>query len=174
MCGRAWRRLDARLAERSPPPRCTRIIEEGDTIYRAGEFGTSFFTIAAGEVELEAADASGTVTRLGQGQFFGETSLLSGRPRLEHARAGANCILVETPRRTMLKLMNSNETVRQGIDWIFVVRELQRHFAPYARIRDLRDIAARVVLRQFRAGETVFREGEGGDSLHIIRSGVWR
>jgi Fe-S-cluster-containing hydrogenase component 2/thioredoxin reductase/CRP-like cAMP-binding protein len=163
--------LDRGLATRPTPPRSTRIIEEGDFLYRAGEFGTSFFTIAAGEVILEGSDASGTITRLGQGQFFGETSLLSGRPRLENARAGANCILVETPRRTMLKLMNSNEAVRVGIDWIFVVRELQRHFAPFARIRDLREVADKVELRRFRAGETIFREGESGDSLHIVRSG---
>jgi Fe-S-cluster-containing hydrogenase component 2/thioredoxin reductase len=164
-------KLNGRLAERDPQPRSTHVIAEGADIYRAGEFGTSFFTIAAGEVELTSADAAATVSRLTQGQFFGETSLLSGRPRPEYARAGANCILVETPRRTMLKLMNSNESVRRGIDWIFVVRELQRHFAPYSRIRDLRDIADAVQLRQFRAGETVFEEGETGDSLHIIRSG---
>jgi Fe-S-cluster-containing hydrogenase component 2/thioredoxin reductase len=163
--------LVSALAARASAPRSTRIIEEGEYLYRAGEFGTSFFTIAAGEVELEGGDASGTVTRLAQGQFFGETSLLSGRPRLESARAGANCILVETPRRTMLKLMNSNEAVRSGIDWIFVVRELQRHFAPYARIRDLREVADNVQLRSFRAGETVFEEGTPGDSLHIVRSG---
>ncbi len=163
--------LEQRLGGREPRPRCTRIVEEGATIYRAGDFGTSFFTIVAGEVELRAADASGTVTRLTQGQFFGETSLLSGRPRGEDATAGANCVLIETPRRTMLKLMNSNESVRSGIDWIFVVRELTRHFVPYARVRDLRDIADRVSLRQYRAGEVVFREGEIGDSLHIIRSG---
>ncbi len=163
--------LDERLKDRNPRPRSTRIIHEGEYIYRAGEFGTSFFTIAAGEVELTSADASGTVTRLAQGQFFGETSLLSGRPRLEDAKAGANCILVETPRRTMLKLMNSNESVRRGIDWIFVVRELQRQFAPYSRIRDLREVADGVKLRAFRAGETVFKEGDVGDCLHIIRSG---
>ena len=57
---------------------------------------------------------------------------------------GPGCILVETPRRTMVKLMNSNEEVRSGIDWIFVVRELQRHFAPFGTLRDLRPIAARV------------------------------
>ncbi|NJN52108.1 MAG: cyclic nucleotide-binding domain-containing protein [Gammaproteobacteria bacterium] len=67
--------------------------------------------------------------------------------------------------------MNSNESVRRGIDWIFVVRELQRHFAPYSRVRDLRDVADGVELRQYRAGETVFSEGDIGDSLHIIRSG---
>ena len=164
-------RLDAELRGRRSRPRATQIVEEGAYIYRAGEFGTSFFTIASGEVTLEAVDASGTATQLGQGQFFGETSLLSGRPRLESAKAGANCILVETPRRTMLKLIQSNEAVREGIDWIFVVRELTRHFAPYARIRDLRDIASKVQLRRFKAGENVFVEGDGADSLHIVRSG---
>jgi Fe-S-cluster-containing hydrogenase component 2/thioredoxin reductase len=163
--------LARRLAARKPSPRMTRIIREGDEIYRAGEFGTSFFTIAAGEVLLEAPGSPPRVTELKQGQFFGEMSLLSGRPRLETARAGANCILVETPRRTMLKLMNSNEEVRKGIDWIFVVRELQRQFAPYSKVSDVRDIAAATTLRTFKAGETVFEEGEPGSSLHIIRSG---
>jgi Fe-S-cluster-containing hydrogenase component 2 len=71
----------------------------------------------------------------------------------------------------MVKLMNSNEEVRSGIDWIFVVRELQRHFAPFATLRDLRDIAARVTLRRFKAGEVLFKEGEVGDSLFVLRSG---
>ena len=51
---------------------------------------------------------------------------------------GPGCILVETPRRTMVKLMNSNEEVRSGIDWIFVVRELQRHFVPFGTLQELR------------------------------------
>jgi Fe-S-cluster-containing hydrogenase component 2/thioredoxin reductase len=163
--------LQAEFAGRERAPRWTRIIVEGEQIYRAGEFGSSFFTIAAGEVNLEVPGIPPRLTQLGQGQFFGEMSLLSGRPRLENATAGANCVLVETPRRTMLKLMNSNDEVRQGIDWIFVVRELQRHFAPYAKIADLRDIAASTTLREYKAGEAVFHEGEPGDSLHIIRSG---
>ena len=98
-------------------------------------------------------------------------SLLSGRPRLETARAGADCILVETPRRTMLKLMNSNDEVRSGIDWIFIVRELQRQFAPSAKVSDLRDISANTRIRHFKAGDVVFSEGDRGDSLHIIRAG---
>ncbi len=152
-------------------PRATKIIREGDEIYHAGAFGTSFFTIVAGEVMLEIPGTPPRITQLSQGQFFGEMSLLSGRPRLETAKAGANCILVETPRRTMLKLMNSNDEVRQGIDWIFVVRELQRQFAPYAKVADLREIASRTLLRQYKADEVVFTEGDRGDSLHVIRSG---
>jgi Fe-S-cluster-containing hydrogenase component 2/thioredoxin reductase len=151
--------------------RITRIVVEGEPIYRSGEFGTSFFTILQGEVTLQTPGSPTPPMKLGRGEFFGETSLLSGRPRAENATAGPGCILVETPRRTMLKLMNSNDEVRGGIDWIFIVRELQRHFAPGAAYRDLRAVAARVSLRSFKAGETIFTEGEAGDSLFVLRSG---
>lgn len=164
--------LQKKLAGKDPQPRMTRVIREGEVIYQPGEFGTSFFTIVDGEVMLEAAAPQNIRTRLGRGEFFGEMSLLSGRPRLEKAVAGPGCILVETPRRTMVKLMNSNEEVRSGIDWIFIVRELQRHFAPYATFRELRDIATRVTLRKLKAGEVLFSEGELGGSLFVLRSGA--
>jgi len=163
--------LNRRLQQKNPAPRATRIIREGEALYEPGEFGTSFFTIIDGEVILETGAPQAIRSQLGRGEFFGEMSLLSGRPRLERAIAGPGCILVETPRRTMLKLMNSNEEVRGGIDWIFVVRELQRHFAPFASLRELRDVAARVTLRAFRAGDVLFNEGEIGDSLYVVRSG---
>jgi len=168
---RKMEKLRSRLQLRNPQPRSTRTIREGESIYEPGEFGTSFFTIIDGEVILEAAAPQNIRTQLGRGEFFGEMSLLSGRPRLEKAIAGAGCIVVETPRRTMLKLMNSNEEVRSGIDWIFVVRELQRHFAPFATLTELRPIAARVAVRQFKAGQVLFTEGQVGDSLFVLRSG---
>ena len=154
-----------------PPaqPRCTRIIREGHLIYDVGEFGTSFFTLVNGSVTLESAD--GVRTELTRGEFFGETGLLSGRPRGEQAIAGSGCVLVETPRRTMLKLMKSNEEVRKGIDWIFIVRELQRHFAPHATFRELRAMAGRVAVRQFKAGEVIYKEGAVAASLFMLRSG---
>ncbi|MGH8185971.1 MAG: cyclic nucleotide-binding domain-containing protein, partial [Steroidobacteraceae bacterium] len=162
--------LRQKIAAKQPQPRATRIVREGDAIYEPGEFGTSFFTIVDGEVTLESGEQK-IRTRLGRGEFFGEMSLLSGRPRSERAIAGAGCILVETPRRTMVKLMNSNEEVRSGIDWIFVVRELQRHFAPFATLKELRDIASRVTARSFKAGDVIFKEGQPGDSLFVLRSG---
>jgi Fe-S-cluster-containing hydrogenase component 2/thioredoxin reductase len=161
----------ARQSSEGRQPRATRIMREGEAIYEPGEFGTSFFTIVNGTVTLQALDNSALSTQLTAGEFFGEMSLLSGRPRTERAIAGPACVLVETPRRTMVKLMNSNEEVRKGIDWVFVVRELQRHFAPSATFRELRTLAAGLAIKRFKAGETVFREGETGDSLFIVRSG---
>jgi thioredoxin reductase/Fe-S-cluster-containing hydrogenase component 2 len=163
--------LRKKLRAFNPQPSVTRLIREGEVIYEPGEFGTSFFTIVDGEVLLESSGPQALQTQLGRGEFFGEMSLLSGRPRAERAVAGAGCILMETPRRSMLKLINSNEEVRSGVDWIFVVRELQRHFAPFAPLKELRSIGARVTLHNYKAGEVLFKEGSIGDSLFVLRSG---
>jgi Fe-S-cluster-containing hydrogenase component 2/thioredoxin reductase/CRP-like cAMP-binding protein len=161
----------AAIEKKNRKPRVTQVISEGERIYAAGEFGTSLFTIINGEVILTSTDKTPLMSRLSAGEFFGETSLLSGRPRLETATAGAGCVVVETPRRTMVKLMNSNEEVRAGIEWIFVVRELQKHFAPRAPARELRDIASRVSLRRLKVGDALYRESERGDCLYLVRSG---
>ncbi len=164
--------LLSNLATAGKRTRVSRIVQEGEALYQPGEFGTSFFTIVGGEVTLRSNDPTPVTTKLGRGEFFGEMSLLSGRPRTETAIAGAGCVLVETPRRTMVKLMNSNGVVREGIDWIFVVRELKSHFAPFAPLKDLREIAERVRVRNFKAGELIFEEGSTADSLFIVRSGA--
>ena len=162
--------LKQELAEMTPQPRMSQIIREGDYVYRVGDYATSFFTIVEGEVVVEAAD--GEVLRtLSRGEFFGEGSLISGQPRLESARAGPGCILVESPRRTMVKLLNSSEDVRAGIDWIFVVRELQRQFAPRATFADLRDIGQRTTIREYKAGDVIFEQGDDGACLHLVRRG---
>jgi CRP-like cAMP-binding protein/Fe-S-cluster-containing hydrogenase component 2/thioredoxin reductase len=151
--------------------RATRIVLEGEVIYEPGEYGTSFFTIVVGSVRLEHPNNAALSAELTAGEFFGEMSLLSGRPRAEKAIAGEACILVETPRRTMLKLMSSNEEIRREIDSVFIVRELQRNFAPTATLRSLRDIGGRVEVKRYSAGEVVFSQGDIGQSLYIVRSG---
>ncbi len=173
MFNEAQAKLDGLLVElrdQDPQPRTSSIILEGAYLYKQGDYATSFFTIVEGEVTIE--NASGEVLRkLGRGEFFGEGSLISGQPRIESAKAGSGCILIESPRRTMVKLMNSNEEVRAGIDWIFIVRELQRHFAPKATFSELRDIAQNTPIREYKAGETLFTAGDLGDAMHLIRRG---
>ena len=69
---------------------------------------------------------------LKQGEFFGEMSLISGRRRSATVVAGANCVLVETPRRSMNRLINSVEAVKREIDEVFILRAIQSRFAPEA------------------------------------------
>ncbi|MCZ6640075.1 MAG: cyclic nucleotide-binding domain-containing protein [Gammaproteobacteria bacterium] len=161
--------LDATLADLPQTPRSAKVIAAGEYLYREGEYASSFFTIVEGEVVLETRGQADV--QLSRGRFFGEGSLISGRPRQESARAEGTCILVETPRRIMVKLFNSNEDVRQGVDWIFIVRELKRHFAPDATFDELREVSSQVVLKSYNAGEVLFEAGDVGNSLHIVRRG---
>ena len=155
-----------------PSPQTTNVIAPGHEFYRAGDYGVTFFTVVDGEVVLESPQLPGGRRILGRGDFFGEMSLLAGRPRIETAIAGPGCVVVATPRKTMLKLMSANEIVRKGIDWIFVVRELQRHFAPTATVEELRSIADEVAQRQFPAGQVLWRAGDDGRSIHVVRNGT--
>lgn len=152
-------------------PKITKLIKAGDFIYRHGDYSNTFLTVVEGEVVLESADGQHRQV-IKPGQFFGEMSLLSGRPRVGNAIAGEDTILIETPRRTMVKLMNSNEEILGGIDWVFVVRFLQQYFAPNADAGDLREIAQNTETKTFNAGDYLYQEGSDGDCLYLIRSGT--
>jgi CRP-like cAMP-binding protein len=61
-----------------------RVVEvefpKDHVIARQGEVGTGFFMVARGAVRV-VRDGT-TITRLGPGDFFGELSVLDGRPRV--------------------------------------------------------------------------------------------
>jgi len=153
--------------------RITQLIDDGGIIYEPGTFGTSIYTVLAGTVTLTKTAKNGELieTTLERGDFFGELSLLSGHPRIDTARAGQGTILAETPRRIMLKLISSNDVVRDGVEWIFIVRELQRHFAPNADAKEFRNIAAQLEIVRLKAGETLYKEGDSEDCFYLIKSG---
>jgi len=58
--------------------------DEGSVIISEGQPGSSMYIIASGEVKVFTNGASGStlyLARLGEGDFFGEVSMLSGKPR---------------------------------------------------------------------------------------------
>ena len=143
--------------------------KKGDIIFRKNDYTNTFLTIIEGDVEIET-DNGDSIT-LGQGQFFGEMSLLSGRRRSATVRAGENCVLLESPRRDIVKLMNTYEPVRTIIDRFFIIRTLRGSLAPDAPQEELEAIAANAELRHFNANDVLFNEGDAADGLHLIRSG---
>ncbi|MDZ7644662.1 MAG: cyclic nucleotide-binding domain-containing protein [Woeseiaceae bacterium] len=143
--------------------------QPGDVIFRKNDYTNSFISIVEGAVDIETD--SGTFIRLGAGQFFGEMSLLSGRRRAATVRAAEPCVLLESPRREIVRLMNTYEPVRREIDRHFIMRTLRAGLTPNAPAEELQAVAASTELRHFKAGETLFREGDEADGLHLIRAG---
>lgn len=151
--------------------RSTVFVAAEEPLYRHGEFSTSFYTLVEGEVRLQL-EQDGPWHTITPGQFFGEMSLISGRPRQGDAIVAQDSILIETPRRIIVKLMNSNKDVRSGIDRVFIMRALQGAFRPQLPLGELERIADQVESCQFKAKEQLFSEGQEGDCLHLVRSGT--
>ena len=161
---------EERIARNAGVSKLTKLIKAGDYIFKKGDYSNSFYTIVEGEVFLDSG--TGKKFTVGAGQFFGEMSLLSGRPRKAHAIASSDCILIETSRRIMIKLMNSNDEVSEGINRIFITRALQSAFNPKLSNKELVQLAGTVEMLEFKANQAIFEEGKKGTELYLIRSGT--
>jgi CRP-like cAMP-binding protein/thioredoxin reductase/Fe-S-cluster-containing hydrogenase component 2 len=147
------------------------VPARGAVVFRRNDYTSTFFSIVEGFVEVVIDEATDKRITIGKGNFFGEMGLISGRRRNATVYAGDGCVLVETPRRTMRRLIASNEEVKRCIDEAFILRAIHSQFAPKSRVEDLADIVRSAELRRLDAGEVLFNEGDTGDELHLVRSG---
>jgi CRP-like cAMP-binding protein/Fe-S-cluster-containing dehydrogenase component len=147
---------------------------ENEVVFERNDYTNSFFMVVSGEVKVEVP-REGKAPKgfpLPAGQFFGELGLISGRRRSNTVRAGAGCLLLEAPRRAMLKLIASVETVRKLVDEAFLKRAVRNYLAPMLPNEELDElIAGGVEVKRFGGGEVLFREGDAPDGLYLIRRG---
>jgi CRP-like cAMP-binding protein/thioredoxin reductase/Fe-S-cluster-containing hydrogenase component 2 len=150
-----------------------RTPRAGDLIFRRNDYSSSFYSIVDGSVEVEVpvGERAGQWVTLGRGQFFGELGLISGRRRAATVKAGPNCVLIETPRRPMLKLIASVTAVRQLLDKEALKRALRAYLSQDLADADLERLAASAQVKSWSAGEPLFVEGAEADGLYLIRRG---
>jgi energy-coupling factor transporter ATP-binding protein EcfA2 len=97
-----------------------KMYQPGQPILLRNEEVRSFFMIATGEVEvvLEREKGPGQViARLKSGDFFGETSLLSGGRAVAsvHAAGDTPAVLLELPREEFLKMIQESPLTEEAI-----------------------------------------------------------
>ena len=141
----------------------------GEEIFTRNSYSSTFYNLLQGEVQVETE--FGDFSILEQGQFFGESSLISGRPRQTRVIAGKNCILLETPQHAIKKLMRMEETVRYGINKVSILRSLIRLLMPHTPMEVIRVIANQTEIHRFATEEFLFREGDPSNHLYLVRSG---
>ena len=150
-----------------------RLPKQGEVVFERNDYSNSFFSIVRGQVQIQGADAdtSGKPVLLDTGNFFGELGLISGRRRSATVRAAERCILVETPRRTMLKLLASVDSVRKELDLVALRRAVRKYVAPEVTEADLTGLIEGSQIRHYKAGDALFNEGDKSDGLYLIRKG---
>ena len=147
---------------------------EDTTVFERNDYTNSFFMIVTGEVKIDVTRKGGPTSwfTLEAGQFFGELGLISGRRRSNTVKLGRDCVLIEAPRRAMLKLIASVESVRKRVDETFLKRAVRAYLAPMLPDEELNTlIADGVGVKTYGGGEVLFKEGDAPDGLYLIRRG---
>ncbi len=96
----------------------TRDVPAGTPLFHRGESGDSMYLIEQGCVRISVKDTDGHDTilaELGNGEFFGEMSLLDGHPRSADATAKANSRLAILPRADFRAFLRKNPDVALGV-----------------------------------------------------------
>lgn len=146
--------------------------KKGDIIFARNDYSSTFFTIFIGQVGIQISeDDPSLVVKLREGEFFGEMGLISGRRRTATVVALTDCVVFETPRRTMLKLIQSVDSVKRTLDKTSILRQIQTHLTPGVPASDLEDLVDTAEIQNFKAGEAIFNQGDAGNHMHLIRSG---
>src|ERR1044071_115772 len=86
------------------------VYAPGETIIRAGDAGDSMFVVSRGGVDVRV-DSNGTprtISRLGEGAFFGEMALFTGEPRTANVVAAEETEVLEIGHDAMRNLFQTN------------------------------------------------------------------
>ena len=166
------------------------LVEEryrsGETVFREGADGNKFYLVASGTVSVTKAGK--TLSELGPGGFVGEGSLLTDQPRSATVTARNDSILFFLTRasfsylteaypdiRDQLRSMHQNRRVSTTTQML--ERQLAAHLSYLGGSLSpelIGELATHLTPLYCRAGETLVREGEAGDSLYIICQGSVR
>ncbi len=97
----------------------------GERVVRQGEPGEVLYVIVSGkaEVRLEQEGMSSTVTMLGNGQFFGEMSLLTGEPRSATVLAATELLLIAVGKEALMQVVQDDRRLLQRIGEVVAKRQ---------------------------------------------------
>ena len=98
--------------------------DEGSVIINEGDPGTSMYVIASGEVKVYTRGGSGTLylARLGEGDFFGEVSVLTGKPRTATITASQRTELLRLDKARLDGVLSKYPGIRKVLNDFYTRR----------------------------------------------------
>ena len=154
-------------------------FSSGTVICREGEYGDTAFAIMEGTIEI-SINAEGhenlILALLDEGNIFGEMAVLSGQPRNASVTAKDDLTVLEIPSSTLKRLMKNSPGFKESIETMYTERAVHNYlrkvpFFTNLTSEALDQLEGKVNLLTYKKGDIIFREGEIGSSLYIIRSG---
>jgi cAMP-dependent protein kinase regulator len=151
----------------------------GETIVEEGEPGGSLFVLVEGSVEVVRTVKSGrrrTVAFLGEGDFFGELSLLPDMPRLASVKAFERTAVLELKREQLDRLVQAHPNVGEALQ----AQQRERLLDDVIRANPLfrlvplerrKALAHAFELSTRPAGAVLIEQGKDVDALYLLLRG---
>ena len=102
------------------------VLHAGEMIIPEGDPGRSVYVILDGRVKVFTRDNDGNeleLATLGVGQFFGEMSFVSGKPRSSSVAAIELSVVVELSYASMEKVVEQNSDVKEVLEEYYKIRK---------------------------------------------------
>ena len=115
-----------------------RSYAAGDIIVTEGEPGASLFLIVSGVAKVFTRSPDGAnlpLAQLGLGDFFGEVSLLTGKPRTATITAHTDVTAIELERSNFEQIVNGHPEVREILESFYRRRAEETVEAVIGRLR---------------------------------------
>gem|GEM_PF-520942 len=163
-----------------------RHVPAGEIIFTYGDQGDAMYIIDSGTVDI-ISDAPGQTSqvkhRFSDGDYFGESALLTGKTRAytAHAISDTNLwslyrtdfdnLLVKHPQISMALSQTLRERLNSAEDY-----SVEAHLEKIAMLgglsrTQLDELSARLQPRRYQGGSTIFYEGGSSDEMYFIERG---
>jgi cAMP-dependent protein kinase regulator len=158
----------------------TVTVRDGDVVVTEGEAGDAMYFIVRGAFRVEHRADDGTaraVAELGEGEFFGEMSLLSGAPRFASVVGAGDGVLLRLGRGDLDAVVAAHPEVRGVLDHFYkerLVANVVRASRLFRLIGEARpDTLAEVVhVETHPAGTLLLEQGAPGKKFCLLLRGT--
>ena len=160
---------------------------KGDTLIELGETVDRVFIVLRGSLVASTVGEGGReliVREMAPGDLLGVGALLAGGTHSAVVRASESCSLAALSRQGFDKLLERDTETwlkisEMIIEWMQesqLATYLNELFGPFKvdELDVLRDLESEVELITLAGGETLFRQGDPGDSAYVVMSGRLR
>ena len=109
-----------------------RFLKQGDIAIRKGDSGSSMFIVLEGLLEARDINESGVEVRLAHmspGDFFGESSLLTGDPRNASVVAVTDSLLIEVSKDALATLIEDSKGLVEHLSLVMARRQVESNRA---------------------------------------------
>jgi CRP-like cAMP-binding protein/outer membrane biosynthesis protein TonB len=159
-----------------------RHVEAGEALYQPGDAGDAMYLVDSGQVRI--ADEGQELTRLKEGEFFGEMALLTGKARTVSAQAITSTTLwvlykndfdslaIRYPVLSAAVNQALSQRLSAGAPVVSRHAELRRiSLLEVLTPAQLDDVSSRLRPVSFRANEVVYAEGTIGQEMYFLLEG---